>query len=471
MSIVSDKEWFELPYSVAAPGSSNCGPSCARRICTTPRNRRSRRATRRRPADAHADTDQRWHVQRPAVPAHGQRRRPIRPQRAAQRDDPGHREPDEPQPAHRQPRAADAHDVPAGGNRQRAGRGVDPVPGARLVRPQEGRLDQHARHPARRRRHVARAADARARDARGSAEGAELDAAARLRQREHALVGRLAGLRLHHSRAGGAAHRPRRQGPGRADGRLGFDAVTGREITGFTENSWVGLSLLHGLFALEHNAICDMLAPSQPDVGRRAAVSAGAAGQRGADGEDSHRRVDAGDPAESDHPGRRCARNWRGAARRSAEGLHGPQRQRAARRHSRLADRSSHGAVLAHRRVRVRLPDARADAGRLHHLLRSRTGEAARAVRRCPTCRDGAAARFSSSSRRTICSTRSASRIRARIRLHNFPKHLQNARQGQRRAVRPRRPWTSCATASAACRATTSSAACSTRRRSPRSRS
>jgi hypothetical protein len=45
-------------------------------------------------------------------------------------------------------------------------------------------------------------------------------------------------------------------GPG---ARLGFDAVTGREITGFTENSWVGLSLLHGLFALEHNSICDML--------------------------------------------------------------------------------------------------------------------------------------------------------------------------------------------------------------------
>src|SRR6187401_463555 len=42
-------------------------------------------------------------------------------------------------------------------------------------------------------------------------------------------------------------------------GRLGVDPVTGREITGFTDNSWVGLSLLHGLFALEHNAICDML--------------------------------------------------------------------------------------------------------------------------------------------------------------------------------------------------------------------
>jgi hypothetical protein len=42
-------------------------------------------------------------------------------------------------------------------------------------------------------------------------------------------------------------------------GRLGVDPVTGREITGFTENGWVGLSLLHGLFALEHNAICDHL--------------------------------------------------------------------------------------------------------------------------------------------------------------------------------------------------------------------
>jgi hypothetical protein len=42
-------------------------------------------------------------------------------------------------------------------------------------------------------------------------------------------------------------------------GRLGVDPVTGREITGFTENGWVGLSLLHALFALEHNSICDML--------------------------------------------------------------------------------------------------------------------------------------------------------------------------------------------------------------------
>jgi hypothetical protein len=43
------------------------------------------------------------------------------------------------------------------------------------------------------------------------------------------------------------------------DGRLGIDPASGLEITGFTENMWVGLSLLHSTFALEHNAICDRL--------------------------------------------------------------------------------------------------------------------------------------------------------------------------------------------------------------------
>jgi len=49
-----------------------------------------------------------------------------------------------------------------------------------------------------------------------------------------------------------------------ADGRLGVDPVTGLEITGFTENSWIGQSLLHALFALEHNAICDRLRRDYP---------------------------------------------------------------------------------------------------------------------------------------------------------------------------------------------------------------
>jgi len=41
--------------------------------------------------------------------------------------------------------------------------------------------------------------------------------------------------------------------------QIGVDPVTGRQITGFTENGWVRLSLLHALFALEHNAICDKM--------------------------------------------------------------------------------------------------------------------------------------------------------------------------------------------------------------------
>jgi hypothetical protein len=52
-----------------------------------------------------------------------------------------------------------------------------------------------------------------------------------------------------------------------ADGKLPIDPVTGGELTGFIENFWTGLSMLHGLFALEHNAICAMLASHHPDWG------------------------------------------------------------------------------------------------------------------------------------------------------------------------------------------------------------
>ena len=49
-----------------------------------------------------------------------------------------------------------------------------------------------------------------------------------------------------------------------ADGRLPIDPITGLEITGMTENGWVGLSLLHALFALEHNAVCNRLKQRNP---------------------------------------------------------------------------------------------------------------------------------------------------------------------------------------------------------------
>jgi hypothetical protein len=49
-----------------------------------------------------------------------------------------------------------------------------------------------------------------------------------------------------------------------ADGLLPVDPATGMESTGFTRNWWIGLSLLHTLFAREHNAICDMLHEHHP---------------------------------------------------------------------------------------------------------------------------------------------------------------------------------------------------------------
>ena len=49
-----------------------------------------------------------------------------------------------------------------------------------------------------------------------------------------------------------------------ADGLLPVDPRTGVESTGFTRNWWLGLALLHTVFAREHNAICDMLREHHP---------------------------------------------------------------------------------------------------------------------------------------------------------------------------------------------------------------
>jgi len=50
----------------------------------------------------------------------------------------------------------------------------------------------------------------------------------------------------------------------RADGRLPRAAGDGPEESGFTDNWWIGLSLFHTLFALEHNAVCAELARHNP---------------------------------------------------------------------------------------------------------------------------------------------------------------------------------------------------------------
>ena len=49
------------------------------------------------------------------------------------------------------------------------------------------------------------------------------------------------------------------------DGLLPISPTNGIEITGVTGNWWIGLALLHTLFTLEHNAVCDKLREEFPD--------------------------------------------------------------------------------------------------------------------------------------------------------------------------------------------------------------
>jgi hypothetical protein len=46
---------------------------------------------------------------------------------------------------------------------------------------------------------------------------------------------------------------------------LPVDPDTGVHLSGFTENWWVGLAMLHTLFTCEHNHICDVLIKEHPD--------------------------------------------------------------------------------------------------------------------------------------------------------------------------------------------------------------
>ncbi len=48
------------------------------------------------------------------------------------------------------------------------------------------------------------------------------------------------------------------------EGTLPLDAK-GVEVTSFTRNWWIGVSLWHTLFTHEHNAVCDLLRARHPD--------------------------------------------------------------------------------------------------------------------------------------------------------------------------------------------------------------
>lgn len=43
------------------------------------------------------------------------------------------------------------------------------------------------------------------------------------------------------------------------------DGDTGLPLTGFNNNWWLGLEILHTLFALEHNAVCEMFRQKHPE--------------------------------------------------------------------------------------------------------------------------------------------------------------------------------------------------------------
>jgi len=51
-----------------------------------------------------------------------------------------------------------------------------------------------------------------------------------------------------------------------SDGTLPTEFMSGVPVTGFNDNWWVGLSMMHQLFTLEHNAIADTLKANSPEA-------------------------------------------------------------------------------------------------------------------------------------------------------------------------------------------------------------
>ena len=150
---------------------------------------------------------------------------------------------------------------------------------------------------------------------------AGLNPAARLHQREHPLVGRLAGVWQQPRQPGVAPRRARRQGAGqpqraarRGSGHRPRDHRLHRERLGRSEPA------ARAVCARAQRHLRRAQA-AQPDVGRRAPVPAGPPRQCGAAGEDPHGGVVDGHPAGRDHH-RRAANQLVRRAREAAERVH-----------------------------------------------------------------------------------------------------------------------------------------------------
>ena len=289
-----------LPWS----SWSRCATSCARRTCTTPRSRRSQR---RIPADTRSGGSRR---PRPSTARYNDLQLSRRWEPSGCRFGrnvplehvfPDTAEPADSQSARGQPRADDARRVPAGDDPEPAGGVVDSVHGARLVRAQavDDRRDRHPDGAGRRLGAIRRSACRKI----GARAGAgRIDAAAGLRQPEQPLVGRVADLRLRsgdwrrscarRSAASCGSSRPAccRSIPRPACTSPGSPTTGG--------SAW-RCSTRCSRWSTTTSATCSR---TSIRTGTTTSSSRRQADQLGADGEDPHRRVDAGDRAAPDHP-------------------------------------------------------------------------------------------------------------------------------------------------------------------------
>ena len=178
-----------------------------------PARRRARQGFRQLPHRA----DLRRDLQRPQRSADGRSSRPLRAERPA----PVHlararRGATRAESPPRQPPPPDARRVLARNDAEPPGRRLDPVRGARLVQPRPGRGGEPLAAPARRRGPLAREPDADpAREARPEP---RLERAADVRDRGHALVGRLERLRRRQAVRRRAPHGREREAEDRRPG-------------------------------------------------------------------------------------------------------------------------------------------------------------------------------------------------------------------------------------------------------------
>ena len=292
----------------ADPGRADEPPRPARRPARVepPRHQGNQR---------HAGHGPRRHAEAPDLrrvaagsdrPRDGQGRDALRPQHAERhrsRDPSGA---DGAQPPRGLPAPPPPRLLQAGGDAQRARRLLDPVREPRLVRSRREHARQVHRRAASRRRRLARRQpdEGEGHEPRPDPHQQERPAAD-LRQHRHPLVGRLPDLRLRRGpqprapqRRRREARRRRRHAPQRDEGRARrrrSDRVL-RQLLG---------RAIAAAHALRQGAQLDLRPPEGllPDLGRRAALPHRPPRQLGADGEDPHRRVDAGDPRQ---PGARA---------------------------------------------------------------------------------------------------------------------------------------------------------------------